>query len=142
MVQTVSLSIPTLLAMMQIVKRQSLQTNCQTFLCWYQLWKASLTLDHPPHFPFHKLLVPFKNSCSGHGRISTNITQHFQSLSRCLTQNLMLNLCPIVILQLNSLSPKNLIRSRTAIFYNKKSITFTHGSENAKIIAILCQNSC
>ena len=37
-----------------------------------------------PHIlpAFHKSLVPFKNSCSGHRRISINITQRLQSLSR------------------------------------------------------------
>ena len=75
MMQTVSLSIPTLLAMTQIVTQHSLQTTCRIF----SMLVSVVEVQGLP--AFHKSLVPFTNSCSGHGRISINITQHLQSLS-------------------------------------------------------------
>ena len=123
MVQTVSLSIPTSLAMTQIVKRRSLRTNCRIFLMLVSVVEVQGLPDFGSSFtsslPSTNCSCHSKNSCSRHGRISINIMQHFKvsvAVFPSLTQNLMLILCSIVILQLNSLLQKNSIRSRTAIF--------------------------
>ena len=85
-VLTVYLSIPTSLAVTKIVKRWSLPNlfnvgiSCGSAMPpWFQIILHILSA-------FHKSLVPFKISCSGHERISINITQHLQSLSRCFSK--------------------------------------------------------
>ena len=69
--------------MSRIVKRRSLRTNCQTFMdVGISCGSARPSLLRIILPAFHKSLVPFKNSCFGHGRISIYITQHLQCLSR------------------------------------------------------------
>ena len=82
------LSIPTSLAMTQIVKRRSLQTNRQTFSMLVSVvkvqGKASLTSNHPPCLPqitydIQKLLIwTWKNLHKHHATSSKSQSLFFQ----------------------------------------------------------------
>ena len=85
MVRTVCLSIPTSLAMTQIVQLRSLQTKCRTFSMLVSVVEVQGLPDFgsssTSSLPSTNRLCHSK-TCSEHGRISINITQHLQSLSR------------------------------------------------------------
>ena len=84
-VRTISLFIPTSLAMTRIVKRRSLQTKCQIFSMLVSVVEVQglpdLGSSSTFSLPFTNCLCHLK-TCSGRGRISINITQHLQNLSR------------------------------------------------------------
>ena len=145
MVQTISLSIPSLFAMTLMVKRWSLRTNSRTFSMLASVVEvqglpnsgssSTSSLPSTNHLCHLKTLVLDMEESP---IISRNIFKVSVAVFPSLTQNLILILCSGVILQLNSYHHKHFNKCCTINFFNKQSIRFTYGSVKANTIALLC----
>ena len=124
MVWTVSLSIPAFLAMTRMVKRRSLQTICRTI----SMLASVMEVQGLPDFGSSSTSsLPSANRLCHSKTLVLDIEESpwtSRSIFKVsvvvfpsLTQNLMLILCSIIILQLNSYRHKNSIRYRTTIFF-------------------------
>ena len=126
LVWTISLSIPASLAMTQMVKQRSLQTICRTISMLASVMEVQglpdLGSSSTSSLPSTNRLCHSKTlvlDMEESPWTSRNIFKVSVVVFPSLTQNLMLILCSIIILQLNSYRHKNSIRYRTTIFFSK-----------------------